>query len=121
MLLIPFIPLIQIKVNQPVELYETFNYYQWLLLQTFYLSSESAPLKTGFTWAEIAVFIYISGILFFTLRYFYFLIRIGYLIRNGEKTKLRNGITLIIHEKDITPFSWMQYVLLSRKNTSIFL
>ena len=38
------------------------------------------------------------------------------LLHGGRQEKLEKGITLIIHDKNIAPFSWMKYVVISEKD-----
>jgi hypothetical protein len=113
MLLIPFIP---IRTSQPVEIYNVLSKYELHLIQAFYMPVEMVSVKAEISWADIVVFVYLSGVLFFILRYIYFTIRIGLLVRSGEKSNLGNGIRLIIVEKEITPFSWLKNMLISRKD-----
>jgi hypothetical protein len=115
MFLIPFIP---IRTNQPVEIYNALSNYELLLIQAFYMPVETGVVKAGLNWADIVVFIYLLGVSFFILRYIYFVIRIGLLMRNGEKSNLENGVSLVILEKEITPFSWMKSILISKKDYS---
>jgi len=67
-------------------------------------------------WIRAILVLYLSGILFFAMRFLYSVLRIFFLIR-GEKYHLQDdGTKLILTKKKIAPFSWMNYVLISEKD-----
>ena len=67
------------------------------------------------TWAILGA-IYLAGLAIVLLRMAWSAIRLYSLIKEGEKHILEDGSTLIITEKDLPPFSWMGYIILSRKD-----
>jgi transposase InsO family protein len=115
-LFILFVPFIPLAATRPVEIHEIIGAYEFWLLPLFYLSPEIPLNQPVFTWAHVAVIIYVAGITFFSLRYLYFLIRIIGRIRSGEKICLDPAVTLVISDKSTTPFSWMRYIVLSKKD-----
>ena len=62
---------------------------------------------------QITLVIYLAGIVFFACRNIYSLIRLFLLLRSGRKEIFHSGIRLIIHNKEIAPFSWMKYIVIS--------
>ncbi len=44
------------------------------------------------------------------------MIRLFRLIHSGKREKLESGITLVVHEQEIAPFSWMKYIVISRED-----
>ena len=67
------------------------------------------------TWTILGA-IYLAGVVIVLLRMAWSAIRLYSLIKEGEKHILEDGITLITTENDLPPFSWMGYIILSRKD-----
>lgn len=65
-------------------------------------------------WIIIVQLVYLIGIFIFTCRYVYSLIYVGWLIGSGRRERHFQGVTLIVHDKAIAPFSWMRYIVMSR-------
>lgn len=65
-------------------------------------------------WIIIVQLVYLIGIFIFTCRYVYSLIYVGWLIGSGRIERHFQGVTLIVHDKAIAPFSWMRYIVMSR-------
>ena len=38
------------------------------------------------------------------------------LVHSGKHEKLEKGVTLVVHNQEIAPFSWMKYIVISRKD-----
>ncbi|GHT71713.1 hypothetical protein FACS1894155_06580 [Bacteroidia bacterium] len=68
------------------------------------------------TWVHIVLLTYLAGIVFFLCRNIYFLLRIRCLLRQGRTEKQGDGIRLVLHNKMITPFSWMNYIVISEND-----
>lgn len=67
-------------------------------------------------WLPVLLGIYLLGILFILGRHLYSLFHMLRLLRNGRQERLEKGTILIIHDKNIAPFSWMKYVVISEKD-----
>lgn len=65
------------------------------------------------TWQKLILAIYLLGVLFFFFRNVYSLVRMAALLRKSKLEKLDDGITLVIHDCKLAPFSWMKYVVIS--------
>jgi TonB-dependent SusC/RagA subfamily outer membrane receptor len=108
------VPLIPLAITRPYEIHGIISDYEWLLLQSFHMSTETVLVQPAFRWTHIIVVTYVLGVLFFACRYLYFLIQIISQIKTGKKIRLDNNITLVISEKNTTPFSWMRYIVLPK-------
>lgn len=67
------------------------------------------------TWTIFGA-IYLAGVAIVLLRMIWSSIRLSSLIKKGERHILEDGSTLLVTEKDIPPFSWMGYIILSRND-----
>ncbi|WP_125040397.1 M56 family metallopeptidase [Bacteroides faecalis] len=114
------VPLIEITTTQQTEIYQAVQ-----TIEQFWVTAETMnsvkvitaqPKDISITWTQILLFVYLLGILFFSCRNLYSLSRLLLLIKSGKREKLEGGITLIVHERKIAPFSWMKYIVISRKD-----
>ena len=66
----------------------------------------------------LGIFIlYIAGVLFFLIRMSVSLVRIIMMVRSSDTQRLSvEGVRLIIHKKEMAPFSWMRYIVISEKD-----
>jgi TonB-dependent SusC/RagA subfamily outer membrane receptor len=61
--------------------------------------------------------IYIVGVLFFFVRMAVSLARIIMTVKSSDTQRQSvEGVRLIIHKKDMAPFSWMKYIVISEKD-----
>ena len=113
------IPFCEVKVAEQTEVHQTvLSLEQLLLLADMMEESPTVQAQGEKTiWVPVILYIYLVGILFFTCRNIYSLIRLSLLLKSGEKEKLEGKITLIVHDKnDLAPFSWMKFIVISRKD-----
>ncbi len=68
------------------------------------------------SWIQIVLLVYLAGIVFFACRNICSLICLFRLIYSGRHEKLEKGIILVVHNRTIAPFSWMKYIVISRKD-----
>ena len=71
---------------------------------------------SAISWVQIVLLVYLAGILFLACRNIYSLICLFRLIHSGKHEKLEKGVTLVVHNQEIAPFSWMKYIVISRKD-----
>lgn len=66
----------------------------------------------------LGIFIlYISGVLFFLARMALSMVRIIMMVRSSDTQRQSvEGVSLIIHKKEMAPFSWMRYIVISEKD-----
>ena len=97
---------------------------QWLLL-TDLVGTETHAVQVQenvLTWIQGLLLVYLFGILFFMLRNIYSLFGLWVLLKSGRREKVSDYVVtvvkavLIVHERDISPFSWMRYIVISQKD-----
>lgn len=68
-------------------------------------------------WIPGIFILYIAGVLFFMTRMTVSLIRIIMMVRSSDTQRMSvEGVRLIIHKKEMAPFSWMKYIVISEKD-----
>ena len=114
------IPIIELTTTRGSEVHQAVQTVEHLLVMVETMNSVDVATTQSedstITWTQILLFIYLVGILFFTCRNLYSLSRLLLLIKSGKREELKGGITLIVHEREISPFSWMKYIVISRKD-----
>ena len=118
LLLSQLIPFCEITVPEESEVQQTIlTIEQILTLADHVPQTEVEVLPSSIPlWLPVLLCIYLLGILFFLGRNLYSLSHMLQLLHGGRQEKLEKGITLIIHDKNIAPFSWMKYVVISEKD-----
>ena len=118
LLLSLLIPFCEITVPEESEVQQTLlTIEQILTLADHVPQTEVQALPSSIPlWLPVLLCIYLLGILFFLGRNLYSLFHMLRLLHGGRQEKLEKGITLIIHDKNIAPFSWMKYVVISEKD-----
>ena len=114
------IPCIEVTTRHQVEVQQAMLSIEQLLLMA---ESEPTPVEVGavqetpaISWVQIVLLVYWAGILFLACRNIYSLICLFRLIHSGKHEKLEKGVTLVVHNQEIAPFSWMKYIVISRKD-----
>ena len=115
LLLSCMVPFVEVTVKEPTDMHQ-----QFLTLEEFLSTVSPVEEVTGnavpvpdFTWREVLLLVYLSGMVFFFIRTLWALFRMLHLIRDSRIVSRENGITVIAHQKNIAPFSWMKFVVLS--------
>ena len=114
------IPCIEVTTRHQVEVQQAVLSIEQLLLMA---ELETTPANVGavqetsaISWVQIVLLVYLAGILFLACRNIYSLICLFRLIHSGKHEKLEKGVTLVVHNQEIVPFSWMKYIVISRKD-----
>ena len=125
LLLSCLLPLVEVTVEEQTEVHQTMmTLEQWLMLADMMNTADATDLQVEevtVTWIQVALLVYLAGILLFALRNGYSLLKLGGLLKFGRKENLSKYIdegekvTLIVHDRDIAPFSWMKYIVISKK------
>lgn len=125
LLLSCLLPLVEVTVEEQTEVHQTMmTLEQWLMLADMMNTADATDLQVEevtVTWIQVALLVYLAGILLFALRNGYSLLKLGGLLKSGRKENLSKYIdegekvTLIVHDRDIAPFSWMKYIVISEK------
>ena len=125
LLLSCLLPFVEVSVRRPVEMYQTMmTWEQWLLLADL-AGTETHAVQVQenvVTWIQGLLLVYLFGILFFMLRNIYSLFGLWVLLKSGRREKVSDYVVtvvkavLIVHEREISPFSWMRYIVISQKD-----
>ena len=118
------LPLMEVSVNRPAPVHETMlTLEQLLLLADVQAEGEVVSQPTTALWVRVALMVYLVGIVFFAIRNLWSLGRLAVLLRRGRLEQLADwlpgraeNVRLVVHNHDIAPFSWMRYIVLSRKD-----
>ena len=118
------LPLVEVSVNHPAPVHETMlTLEQLLLLSNVQAEGEVVSQPTTALWVRVALLVYLVGIVFFAVRNLWSLGRLAVLLRRGRLEQLADwlpgrteNVRLVVHKHDIAPFSWMRYIVLSRKD-----
>ena len=114
------IPCIEVTTRHQVEVQQAVLSIEQLLLMA---ELEATPANVGavqetptISWVQIVLLVYLAGILFLVCRNIYSLICLFRLVHSGKHEKLEKGVTLVVHNQEVAPFSWMKYIVISRKD-----
>ena len=114
------IPCIEVTTRHQVEVQQAVLSIEQLLLMA---ELEATPANVGavqetsaISWVQIVLLVYLAGILFLACRNIYSLICLFRLVHSGKHEKLEKGVTLVVHNQEIAPFSWMNYIVISRRD-----
>ena len=115
------IPCIEMTTRHEVEMQQAvFSVEQLLLMAELNAMAPEvgtvAQEAPSVSWIQIVLLVYLAGIVFFVCRSIYSLIALFRLIHSGKHEKLEKGVTLVVHDLSIAPFSWMKYIVISRKD-----
>ena len=64
-------------------------------------------------WRTLLVSIYLIGLVVYLIKFIGGLVSIALLIRRSKCREMADGIILVTHTKDYSPFSWMHYIIVS--------
>ena len=67
-------------------------------------------------WTLVLVVLFWAGVAFVLIRALVSILSITRIIRQGDCVLEEDGCKVIVTERDIDPFSWMRYIVLSRKD-----
>ena len=126
LLLSCLLPLVEVSVKQETEVHQTMLTLEQLLMMADAVNTTEAGARAEtatVTWIQVALLVYLAGIVFFAFRNVYSLVRLLMLLKSGKKEDIgsylpgrKERVTLIVHNCDIAPFSWMGYIVISRKD-----
>ncbi len=115
------IPCIEVTTRHEVEMQQAVLSIEQLLLMAE-LNAMAPEVETvaqeapSVSWIQIVLLVYLAGIVFLVCRSVYSLIALFRLIHSGKHEKLEKGVTLVAHNLSIAPFSWMKYIVISRRD-----
>ena len=109
------LPAIQVLLFQPGETAVRLSLDD-LLLMNQSATIADGPMSAGIPWQSILLLIYILGVVVFLLRQCWVLIQMLLLLRKGTCVSEDKGIKLLVYDYEISPFSWMNHIVMSRKD-----
>ena len=114
------IPFIEVTTAHQTELSQTVLTVEQLLMMAEAMNpvevTIAQPEELSISWVQVLLLFYLVGIIFFACRNLYSLSRLLLLIKSGKRERLEGGIRLIVLEREVAPFSWMRYIVISRKD-----
>ena len=114
------IPFIEVTTAHQTELSQTVLTVEQLLMMAEAMDpaevSVAQPEELSISWVQVLLLFYLVGIIFFACRNLYSLSRLLLLIKSGKRERLKGGVRLIVLEREVAPFSWMRYIVISRKD-----
>ena len=114
------IPFIEVTTAHQTELSQTVLTVEQLLMMAEAMGpaevSVAQPEELSISWVQVLLLFYLVGIIFFACRNLYSLSRLLLLIKSGKRERLEGGVRLIVLEREVAPFSWMRYIVISRKD-----
>ncbi|MDE5711875.1 MAG: TonB family protein [Bacteroides sp.] len=124
LLLSCLLPLTEVTVEQESEVHQTMLTLEQLLLMADAASvtevGADAEVATSI-WIEGMLLVYLAGIVFFACCNVCSLVRLLMLLRSGRREAIdrylpgrKERVRLVVHRRDISPFSWMGYIVLSQ-------
>ena len=81
-----------------------------------FAAETAASTPQGGWLLTLLAFIYFAGVAFCLVRMVVELIQVSRILRSGETLPQPNGTTLVVVDRDIAPFSWMKWTVLSRED-----
>lgn len=79
-------------------------------------SSNLATTGPAIPWSTLLLVLFVVGLMCAVVRYLVGLYQINTIIHRSQKERLPDGTTLCMSDKEIAPFSWMNYVVLNGKD-----
>ena len=114
------IPFIEVTTAHQTELSQTVLTVEQLLMVAEAMDpaevTVAQPEELSISWVQVLLLFYLVGIIFFACRNLYSLSRLLLLIKSGKRERLEGGVRLIVLEREVAPFSWMRYIVISRKD-----
>lgn len=75
--------------------------------------------ESSHLWLLVLLVTYLAGIVFCLTRQLGSLIRMFRLMRSSVASQMDHNATLLVHTKNITPFSWMNKIVISEKDLEV--
>jgi len=106
------LPLCIITIHKPMEMDA-----QALVLSELPADGMATVTEKSAPWWLVALTIlFWAGAVFVLVREVVSILSIVRVVRRGEVVREEEGCKIVVTEKDIDPFSWMRYIVLSRKD-----
>jgi TonB family protein len=118
MLLSCAVPFLQLSVhNAPVVSRQLLSVEDLIMMASMDVEASVADAATRPTlWPFILLIIYLAGMLLFLVREVWSGCSMWRLIRSGEVVAVDGGTKVVAIDGEVSPFSWMNYIILSRED-----
>ena len=110
------LPLCIVTIHKPIEVAKAAE-------SVFFEAEEPLTLELGPAvevsapwWPVALTVLFWTGVAFVLARAAISLLCIGRIVRQGRLVQEEDGCKIIVSERDIDPFSWMKYIVLSRQD-----
>lgn len=107
------VPCIKVVLNEPNVVNEGMVIVEELIISAEIVAEAE---HTGLTLLQTIFLVYICGVAIFLLREVISLIRLRSLIKKGDVVERHERAVVLVLDEDIAPFSWFNYIILSRKD-----
>ena len=107
------VPCIKVVLNEPNVVNEGMVIVEELIISAEIVAEAE---HTGLTLLQTIFLIYICGVAVFLLREVISLLRLRLLIKKGDVVERHERAVVLVLDEDIAPFSWFNYIILSRKD-----
>ena len=109
------LPLCIITIHRPME---TVRAASGPAVVSEFPETDLAPMVQASApwWPGALTVLFWAGVAFVLARALVSVLSIGRIIRQGRLVREEDGCKIIVTERDIDPFSWMKYIVLSRKD-----
>ena len=67
-------------------------------------------------WPTVLAFLFFVGVAFVLVRVGVSILSLARIIRQGECVREEDGVKIVVTDRDIDPFSWIRYIVLSQKD-----
>ena len=113
------LPLCIITIHKPMEMEPVVP--EPVVVAADMAAQESVPIvEPNLPWWPVAfTILFWAGVAFVLARVLISILSILRIIRQGEPVREEDGSRILVTERDIDPFSWMKYIVLSRKDWEI--
>ena len=110
------LPLCIITIHKPIEVAPVIP--EPAIVETDLPAQELVPQVEPSTpwWPTALVFLFWAGVAFVLARVTISVLSIVRIIRRGRLVREEDGCKIVVTERDIDPFSWMKYIVLSVKD-----
>ena len=111
------LPLCIITIHKPMEMASVDM--ESVAASTAPTSAAAAPVSTapsGPWWPTALTILFFTGVAFVLFRLVISIFCILRIVRQGKCVGEEDGCKIIITERDVAPFSWMKYIVLSRED-----
>lgn len=106
------LPLCIITIRKPVEMEPVVTE---PIVGVAELAAVAEPAPTPW-WPVALTALFWAGVAFVLIRVAVSIFCIARIVRRGERVRDEDGCKIIVTDRDLDPFSWMRYIVLSRKD-----